>query len=117
MVIDDNEDAAEALAMMLEIQGHEPRVAHDGPAALELAKAFAPELAFLDIGLPGMNGYELAERLRRDPGLSGCYLVALTGWGSDEDRRRAAAAGFDEHFVKPLDPARMSALLTARAGA
>jgi PAS domain S-box-containing protein len=102
LLVDDSRDAAETLARLLRRLGHEVAVAHDGPAALDAAAAFAPDLALLDIGLPGMDGYELARRLRADPARGGLQLVAVTGYGSAADRRRARDAGFDEHLVKPV---------------
>ena len=111
MVVDDNRDAAESLAMLLGLQGHEVTVAHDGPSALELAQSFRPAAVFLDLGMPGMDGYEVARRLRRQPGLEGVVLAALTGWGQPEDRRRTAEAGFDHHLVKPPEPDVVQGLL------
>ncbi|MGK4004433.1 PAS domain S-box protein [Sorangium sp. So ce1036] len=102
LVVDDNADAAESLVMLLEALGHEVRMARDGHEALETVAAFQPELVLLDIGLPGMDGYEVARRLRACPGLAGARLVALTGYGQDEDRRRSREAGFDHHLVKPI---------------
>jgi PAS domain S-box-containing protein len=118
LVVDDNVDAADSLAVMLELHGHAVAVAHGGPAALEVAGRFAPDVVLLDIGMPGMNGYEVAERLRRDEAGGGrrLLLVALTGWGADEDKRRAMAAGFDHHLTKPVDPAGLDAVLEAGAG-
>jgi len=101
LVADDNVDSAKMLTTVLRLAGHDVRVAHDGVSALELAGEFAAEVAFLDIGMPKMNGYDLARELRARLGKS-VVLVALTGWGKDEDRRRAAAAGFDHHFTKPV---------------
>jgi PAS domain S-box-containing protein len=112
LVVDDNVDAADSLAMLLRLQGHEVRVAHDGLAALELAKSYLPEMVFLDIGMPGMDGYEVARRLRRQPGLENVRLTALTGWGQAEDRRRTAEAGFDHHLVKPAEPNALESLLS-----
>jgi PAS domain S-box-containing protein len=104
LVVDDNEDSADSLALLLELKGHEVRVALDGPAALATAHAFQPEVVLLDIGLPGMDGYEVARRLRAErAGEGGLLLVALTGYGQDEDRRRSREAGFDHHLVKPVD--------------
>jgi CheY-like chemotaxis protein len=118
LVVDDNVDAADSLGVMLELHGHAVAVAHGGPAALEVAGRFAPDVVLLDIGMPGMNGYEVAERLRRDEAGDGrrLLLVALTGWGADEDKRRAMAAGFDHHLTKPVDPAGLDAVLEAGAG-
>jgi PAS domain S-box-containing protein len=111
LVVDDNEDAATSLAMLLRLQGHEVRVAHDGPTALVLATSYLPNVILLDIGMPGMDGYEVARRLRALPGLKGVVLAALTGWGQQEDRRRTTEAGFDHHFVKPLDANLLGSLL------
>jgi CheY-like chemotaxis protein len=103
LIVDDNEDAAEMLAETLKMSGHEVRVAHDAPAALRLAEGFRPDIAFLDIGLPVMDGYELAGRLRQLPGLAGIRLVAVTGYGQESDRQKSGAAGFHHHLVKPVD--------------
>ncbi|MFZ6655441.1 ATP-binding protein [Undibacterium sp. TJN19] len=111
LIVDDNEDAANVLQDLLEIQGHRVKVVLNGLAALQLAPAFKPDVCLLDIGLPGMDGYELAVRLRQLPGGKALRLFAVTGYGQSEDRRRAAEHGFDEHFVKPLDIARLNALL------
>ncbi len=104
LIVDDNIDAAELLAASLEALGHLTRVAHDGPSALRAAEEFDPQVALLDIGLPVMDGYELARRIRVD----GLRLVALTGYGQDTDRERSSQAGFDEHLVKPVEIARLS---------
>ena len=111
LLVDDNVDAAESLAMLLRLWGHEVAVAHDGPAALRAAEAQRPEVALLDIGLPGMDGYELARRLRSQPGLGRAVLVALTGWGQEEDRRRSQEAGFDHHLTKPVELSALQELL------
>jgi CheY-like chemotaxis protein/anti-sigma regulatory factor (Ser/Thr protein kinase) len=103
LVVEDNEDAAELLRALLESWGHRVRVAHDGCAAVDTASADAPEVGIVDIGLPGLNGYEVAERLRQDENTRSMYLVAISGYGRPEDRARAHAAGFDEFIVKPLD--------------
>lgn len=110
LVVDDNVDAAESLRVMLELKGHDVRVAHDGAAALDAAERFGPEVVLLDIGLPRMDGYEVARRIRAMPGGEKLRLVALTGWGQEDDKRRAREAGFDEHLTKPVD----SDLLVAR---
>jgi PAS domain S-box-containing protein len=112
LVVDDSADAAESLALILRLGGHEVRVAHDGPAALAAVLDARPEVVFLDLGMPGMDGCEVARHLRLQPGLEGVTLVALTGWGQAEDRRRTREAGFDHHLVKPVDPAALNALLT-----
>jgi CheY-like chemotaxis protein len=112
LLVDDNVDGARSLALLLRKEGHEIEVAHDGPAALDAAVRFRPEVVLLDIGLPkGMDGYEVARRLRQVPGLKDVLLVALTGFGQDEDRQRSSEAGFQVHLVKPLDPAVLRELL------
>jgi signal transduction histidine kinase/ActR/RegA family two-component response regulator len=111
LIVDDNKDAAESLTMLLRLWGHEVAVAHDGPAALRAAAGQRPEVALLDIGLPGMDGYELARQLRQQPGLGRTVLVAVTGWGQEEDRRRSAEAGFDHHLTKPVELAALQELL------
>jgi signal transduction histidine kinase/CheY-like chemotaxis protein len=103
LVVEDNHDAAESLTALLELWGHDVRVAHDGVAALRLAESEAPDVILSDIGLPGMDGYELARQLRARPAFGRVVLVALSGYGRDEDRRLAAEAGFDHHMVKPPD--------------
>jgi PAS domain S-box-containing protein len=112
LIVDDNEDAANSLAVLLRLQGHEVGVAYSGMAALEMTKAGAPDVVFLDIGMPGMDGCEVARRLRQQPGLEHVVLVALTGWGQQEDRRRTAAAGFNHHLVKPPEPKALEVLLS-----
>ena len=102
LVVDDNADAAEMLAAALAIAGHQPRIAHDAPAALRLCQEFKPAVALLDIGLPVMDGYELGQRLRRIPGLERLRLIAVTGYGQESDRRQSRAAGFEHHLVKPV---------------
>ncbi len=116
LVVDDNVDGAESLAMLLEFNGHEARCAYTGPEALKVAREYRPDLMFLDIGLPGMNGYEVALELRKDQALRGPVLVALTGWGSAEDRKRSKDVGFDYHLTKPVDPAEVEALLSRVGG-
>jgi CheY-like chemotaxis protein len=104
LVVDDNEDAADLVAAALTFQGHDVRVAHDGPGTLQICgDDFMPQIALIDIGLPVMDGYELAERLRALPGGNQLRLIALTGYGQASDRQRARAAGFDAHLVKPID--------------
>jgi CheY-like chemotaxis protein len=102
--VDDNQDFAVSLGTVLEFNGHAVRLAFDGTSALALAREFRPEVAFLDLGLPGLSGYDLARALRADPATRQAMLIALTGWGQDKDRVRTRAAGFDVHFVKPVDP-------------
>ncbi len=117
LIVDDNVDAAETLAMMLQILGHETREAHDGPAALEAVGEYRPDVIFMDIGLPGLTGHEVVARMRNDMGVH-AYIVGLSGYGSEEDRRKSFEAGFDAHLVKPLDPAALPEILAAagRAG-
>ncbi len=103
LVVDDNRDAADSLALLLEMAGGDVRTAYDGPSALEAACAHRPEVIVLDIGMPGMDGYEVARRLRRHAATRGALLIALTGWGHEEDVRRAREAGFDHHLVKPAE--------------
>ncbi len=102
LVVDDNVDAALTLSMILESSGYVTRVAHDGHGALEAARAFRPRVAFLDIGMPGMSGYDTARAMRAMEELDGIVLVALTGWGAESDRRRSSEAGFDHHLTKPV---------------
>ncbi|QGZ42802.1 phospho-acceptor domain-containing protein [Pseudoduganella flava] len=111
LVVDDNVDAALMLALLLESQGHDVRTAHDGPAALALAEREPFDVGLLDIGLPGMDGRELARRLRQLPTAAAALLIAITGYGQDSDRRASLAAGFDHHFVKPVDTHALTALL------
>lgn len=115
LVVDDNRDGAESLSLLLELMGHEIRTAHDGVEAVEQAAAFAPHVVLLDLGLPKLDGYEAARRIRAMPHGSGILLVALTGWGSDVDRARSRAAGFDHHLVKPVDMAVLRGLLDVSA--
>ena len=103
LVVDDNTDAAETLGDILRELGHTISIAHDGPTALSAAAAFRPHVALLDIGLPVMDGYELARRLREQPDLGKVQLFAITGYGQESDRQRSHAAGFQEHLVKPID--------------
>lgn len=111
LVIDDNKDAAESMSMLFELWGYEVVCAFDGRAGLETAARYRPDAVFLDIGLPGMDGYEIAERLREQPESSRAVLVAITGYGQDEDRRRSREAGIDHHLVKPVAPETLHKLL------
>jgi CheY-like chemotaxis protein len=113
LVVDDNADAAGTLAMLLELHGHTTREAGDGPAALATAAEFQPQMILLDIGLPGMDGYEVARKLRASPVTRSATLIALTGYGREEDRQLSLVAGFDHHLVKPADPATLLALIAA----
>jgi signal transduction histidine kinase len=112
LVVDDNRDAADSLGMLLRLLGHQAQVAHDGPAALEAADKLRPDVMLLDIGLPGMNGYEVARRIRDKPWGRGIVLVATTGWGQEEDKRRAAEVGFDHHLTKPVALADLQRLIS-----
>ena len=111
MVIDDNKDAAESMSMLFELWGHDVVCVFDGRTALDTATKFHPHAVFLDIGLPGMDGYELAERLREIPQAARIVLIAITGYGQDEDRRRSREAGIDHHLVKPVAPETLLKLL------
>jgi CheY-like chemotaxis protein len=111
--VDDNHDAATSLARLLQLHGHEVQVAYDGPTALKTASFMRPEMMFLDIGMPGMDGYEVARRIRQTPGLENVVLAALTGWGQQEDRRRTAEAGFDHHLVKPVESTEIEKLVAS----
>lgn len=112
LVVDDNEDAALSLAMMLDVMGYEVRTAHDGLEAVRAADEFLPEAALLDIGLPHLSGYDVARHIRRNRGAA-VLLVAITGWGTTEDVKRSRDAGFDHHFTKPADPMRLRDILLA----
>jgi two-component system CheB/CheR fusion protein len=115
MLVEDHPDAAESLALLLELLGHRVRVFGEGVAALQAARMDPPDIMVVDIGLPGIDGYEVARRVRRDPMLQHAVLIALTGYGCDEDRRESAAAGFDHHLVKPVEPRALENLV-ARLG-
>jgi CheY-like chemotaxis protein len=114
LVVDDNRDAADTLALLLELMGHQTRTAHDGPQALEAGADFEPEIVLLDIGLPRMNGYEVCRKLRDEPWGRAAFVVALTGWGQAEDQRNASEAGFDRHLVKPVEEEVLQKLLDER---
>jgi PAS domain S-box-containing protein len=111
LVVEDNRDAAEGMSMLLQLFGNRVRVVHDGVAAIEAARAEPPDVILLDIGLPGVDGYEVARRIRDVPELRQVVLVALTGYGRDQDRREALAAGFDHHLAKPVDPDALGSLI------
>jgi CheY-like chemotaxis protein len=111
LVVDDNRDAASSLSAVVELMGHEVRVGYDGQRAVEIAEEFRPDVVLLDLGMPGIDGYETCRRIRRHAWGNEVRLVAVTGWGQDEDRRKSAAAGFDEHLVKPVKPEALEALL------
>lgn|SRR5579885_3473544 len=103
LVVDDNRDSADSLAELLQLIGHQTHTAYDGLEAVEAAAAFRPALVLLDIGLPKLDGHEAARQIREQPWSEGVVLVALTGWGREDDRQRSREAGFDAHLVKPVD--------------
>jgi CheY-like chemotaxis protein len=103
LVVDDNHDSADSLARLLELMGHQTAIAYDGPSAIDCAKEFRPEVMLLDVGLPGLDGNEVARRIRAQSWGKDMMLIAATGWGQPEDRRRSREAGFDHHMVKPID--------------
>jgi CheY-like chemotaxis protein len=111
LVIEDNRDGARALALLLRLWGHQVRIAHDGLAGLKAADAFRPEVVLSDIGLPGMDGYEVARRLRSELAIHGALLISVTAYGTQDVRLRALASGFNHHLVKPLDPKTLHKLL------
>jgi CheY-like chemotaxis protein len=111
VVADDNEDSAQSFAMLLSFSGHEVRIAHDGAEALDTVRAFRPDFVFLDIGMPRLSGYEVAEAVRAEPWGREVKLIAVTGWGQPDDKLRAETAGFDRHLLKPIDPAEVDRLL------
>jgi CheY-like chemotaxis protein len=111
LVVDDNKDAAESLGMLLKLLGAEVHVAYSGPEALEALTSYKPAVVLLDIGMPGMDGHEVARRIRQQPEFRDVTLIALTGWGQDEDRRRSRTAGFDYHLIKPPDVSALQTLL------
>ena len=113
LVVDDNRDAADSMAMLLELLGAEVHLAYDGPSALEAIAAWHPNVVFLDIGLPGISGHQVAQQVRADSQFSDVILIALTGWGQDNDRQLSQDAGFDYHLVKPVDHEAIQALLAS----
>jgi len=114
LVVDDNADAAASLALLLRFSGHEVHVAHEGEAALSLAETLLPDVVLLDVGMPGLDGYEVARRLRERPSTRDVVIIAVTGYGAEGDRRRARAAGFDHHLTKPVEVASVEDLMTRR---
>ena len=116
LVVDDNRDSADSLSMLLELNGHELRTAYDGIEAVEAVAAFQPDIVLLDLGMPRLNGYEAARRIREQQGHKAPLLVALTGWGQDHDRRRTEEAGFDFHLIKPVELAALTKLLSESGG-
>ena len=115
LVVDDNTDAAESLAELLELIGAQTHVATDGEAALSSAERLRPDIVLVDIGLPGIDGFDVARAIRAQPWGGGMMLVALTGWGRPEDHKRSEAAGFDHHLVKPVDVAVLEQVVAERA--
>jgi signal transduction histidine kinase/DNA-binding response OmpR family regulator len=113
LIVDDNIDAAETLAMMLELLGQQTRQAHEGNGALKAAQEYNPDVIFMDIGLPGLSGHEVVMRMRRELGMTDAYIIALSGYGTEEDRRKSFHAGFDTHLVKPLDPSALPGILAS----
>jgi two-component system OmpR family response regulator len=116
LLVDDSIDAAEAMSMLLETLGHEVRTMHDGPSALAMVDEFAPEVVILDIGLPGMNGFEVARELRAREATRQVLMIALTGYGGESDRRQAHEAGFDHHLVKPISFTEIENVIVDRFG-
>jgi CheY-like chemotaxis protein len=114
LVVDDNRDSADMLVMLLQIFGHEAQAAYSGQTALEAAVEYQPDVVLLDIGLPDMNGHEVAEHLRQQPQTKDIRLIAITGYGQDSDRQRSKEAGFDRHLVKPVNPQELQELLATR---
>ncbi|MEO5985618.1 MAG: response regulator [Candidatus Limnocylindria bacterium] len=115
LIVDDNRDAADALAGLLELDGNDVHVAHDGDVALAMAEELRPQVILLDIGLPSLNGYEVAERIRATEWGASILLLALTGWGHPDDRAKTERAGFDEHLIKPVEIDTLTELLAGHA--
>jgi len=113
LVVDDNTDVAETIAVLLSHWGHDVKSAADGPTAVEIAAAQHPDVVLLDIGLPGMSGYEVAEQIRANPALSDTVLVAMTGYGQAEDKKRSRQAGITHHLVKPVEPSLIQKVLSS----
>jgi len=111
LVVDDNIDVAESMSVLLELEGHQVQTVYTAHDALEAARNFQPDVVLLDIGLPGMDGYEVAKRLRAFPETCKVLIIALTGYGREEDRARSKAAGFDQHLVKPVEPEVLNKLI------
>ena len=116
VIADDNRDSADSMAMLLEAGGHEVHVAYDGAEAVAAADKTRPDVILLDIGMPKMDGFECARAIRSQPWAAGTLLIALTGWGQEEDKRRAVEAGFDRHLTKPVDPVTLEAVLQVASG-
>jgi two-component system CheB/CheR fusion protein len=114
LIVDDNEDTTETAALLFGAWNHEIRVARTGPEALAIAPAYQPDVILLDIGLPGMDGYQVARRLRQDPRFKDTLIIAISGYGSESDRRHSQEAGFNDHLVKPVDLQKLNELLKQR---
>jgi two-component system, OmpR family, response regulator len=116
LLVDDSIDAAEAMSMLIETLGHEVRMMHDGPSALAMVDGFAPEVVILDIGLPGMSGFDVAREMRAREATKKVLMIALTGYGGESDRREAQQAGFDHHLVKPVSFTAIENLIAQKFG-
>jgi CheY-like chemotaxis protein len=114
LVVDDNPDSAGAIAFLLKLSGHEVQIAHDGAGAIALARRMRPDFLFLDLGLPGMDGFEVARQLKAEPGFDGMRIIAVTGSGNEDDRQRSREAGIEAFLVKPVDPSFLDSLLGGR---
>ena len=112
LVVDDNEDSAESMSVLLRLKGHIVESEHDGRHALETAERFRPDVVLLDLGMPGMSGYEVCREIRKQPWGSEMLLIAQTGWGQDQDRQRTKDAGFNGHLIKPIDHDRLEKILS-----
>jgi CheY-like chemotaxis protein len=115
LVVDDNRDFTDTTAVLLEALGHDVRTAYDGREVAPIVAEFKPHVVLLDIGLPGIDGYEVARRLRASPQFTGATLIAVSGYGQEADRSRAQEAGFDRHLVKPVDPDQLAKMIEALA--
>ena len=116
LIADDNVDAASTLAILLELLGNKVKQVNDGAAAVEAAASFRPQVALIDIGMPKLNGYQVCRQIRQQEGGMAMVIIAVTGWGQPEDRRKSADAGFNHHLVKPVDPSELTQLLAKIAG-
>jgi CheY-like chemotaxis protein len=115
LIVEDERDAADSLRMLLELSGYEVDVAYTGPEGVQKAMRWLPHVVLCDIGLPGLDGYGVAEQLRRNPPTSESHLIAITAWGEEKDKQRGREAGFEHHLVKPADPQRLLQLLAVLA--